>query len=284
MTAGYFFLLLRQIAFHFDNFHAVEQGARNGLQTVGRGDEEHLGEVEVEVQIVVVESIVLLRVEYFEQRAVRVAVVIVFRHLVNLVEHEERVGRLGFGNALDDAARHGADVGASVAAYLSLVVDASQGDAHILAAQGFGDALAERCLAHSRRAVKAEDGSLVRFAVAQGGQMFQNALLHLFHAVVVAIEDVLGIADVQVVVSVNTPRQADNGLQVVELHVVIRYLRIDAFEFLQLAAECGFDLFGKYQLGGFLLQVGHVAVFVLAQLALYVFNLLVEEELLLLLV
>ena len=171
-----------------------------------------------------------------------------------------------------------------MAAYLSLVVYAAQGDAHIFAAQGFGDALAERCLAHSRRTVEAEDGCLVRFAVAQGGQVFQDAFLHLLHTIMVAVQDALGIANVQVVVGMDAPGQADNGLQVVQLHVIVRHLRIDAFELLQLAAEDGLHLFREYQPGGFLLQVGHVAVLVLTQFALNVFYLLVEEELLLLLV
>ena len=66
----------------------------------------------------------------------------------------------GLADALDDPARHGGDVSAAVAADLGLVVDAAQADPDELAAQGLGDALAQRRLAGARRAGEAEDRAL----------------------------------------------------------------------------------------------------------------------------
>ena len=60
-------------------------------------------------------------------------------------------------DALDDAARQRADVGAPVAADLRLVAHAAQGDADELAAQRPGDALADGGLADAGRADEAED-------------------------------------------------------------------------------------------------------------------------------
>ena len=89
------------------------------------------------------EGVVLFRVEHFQQGRRRVAVVGHLRHLVYLVEYEDRVGATGLLNALDDAAGHSTDVSASVAANLGFVVQAAKRDAHVLALHGFGDGLAQ---------------------------------------------------------------------------------------------------------------------------------------------
>jgi hypothetical protein len=63
-------------------------------QRVGGGDEHHVGQVVVEVEVVIVEGAVLLRVEHLEQRRRGVAAE-VGRHLVDLVEEEDGVVRAG---------------------------------------------------------------------------------------------------------------------------------------------------------------------------------------------
>ena len=88
MALGYLYLLLGDVSAHLYQLHTVEQWTRNGSEVVGCGDEEHLGEVEVHVQIVVVEGVVLFWVEHLKQSRRRVAVDGVLRHLVNLVKNE----------------------------------------------------------------------------------------------------------------------------------------------------------------------------------------------------
>ena len=53
-----------------------------------------LDEVELDVEVVVEERVVLLGVEHLEQRRRRIAAE-VDRHLVDLVEQEDRVARAG---------------------------------------------------------------------------------------------------------------------------------------------------------------------------------------------
>src|SRR5204863_70019 len=135
-------------------------------------DEHDPREVERHVEIVVAEVFVLLRVEDFEQGRGRVAAKVV-AELVYLVEDEDRIGGFGPADGLDDAPRQRADVGAAVAPYLGLVVDAAEGHAGEGAAQGAGDALGQAGLAHARRADEAED----RFAARRA---FLAALALLF--------------------------------------------------------------------------------------------------------
>ena len=100
--------------------------------------------------------LVLLRVEHLQHRRRRVAAV-VGGELVDLVEQDDRVDRAGLLHRRDDAAGHGADVGAAVAANLGLVAHAAEADADELAAHRGGDRAAEAGLADARRADQAED-------------------------------------------------------------------------------------------------------------------------------
>ena len=136
--------------------------ARNGVQHVGRGHEEHLRQVVVHVEIVILEGDVLLGVEHFEQRRRRIAAK-VRRNLVHLVEQEHRILGSRALHVLDDLAGHGADVGPPMAANLSFVAHAAQRQPHELAPRGLGDRHAQRSFAHARRSDETQDRSLWDF-------------------------------------------------------------------------------------------------------------------------
>ena len=80
-----------------DDFHPVLQRARDAIERVGGGDEHHLGQIVVAVEVMIVEGAVLLGIEHFEQRRGRVAAE-VGRHLVDLVEQHHRVARAGLAH------------------------------------------------------------------------------------------------------------------------------------------------------------------------------------------
>ena len=125
-------LLLLGVAREADDLHPVLERRRDRLELIGRADEEHLREIEGQVQIVVAEARVLRGVEHLEHRARRIAAP-VGAHLVDLVDHEDRVPGAGVADCAEDGAREGADVRAAVAANLGLVTDAPDGDAGELA-------------------------------------------------------------------------------------------------------------------------------------------------------
>ena len=72
-------------------------------------DEDDLGEVEFDVEVVIAERVVLRRVEHLEQGRARVAAP-VGADLVDLVEHDHRVHRPGVAQRADETTRKGADV------------------------------------------------------------------------------------------------------------------------------------------------------------------------------
>src|SRR2546426_4665464 len=122
--------------------------------------EHHLGEVEVDLQVMVVEGVVLFGVEHLEQRRGRIAPEIV-AELVDLVEQEYGILAARTPQALDHATRQRANVGPAVAADLGLVAHPAERDAHEAPAQGAGDRHAERGLPHPRRSDEAQDRTLV---------------------------------------------------------------------------------------------------------------------------
>ena len=128
-------LLVLGVAVEAHDLHAVEQRTGDGLDHVGRRDEQHVGQVEVDFEVVVAEGVVLRGVEHLEQRGARVASP-VGADLVDLVEQEDRVHGPGLGDGADDAARLRADVRAPVATDLCFVADAAERDPHELAPEG----------------------------------------------------------------------------------------------------------------------------------------------------
>ena len=149
-------------------------------------DEHHVRQVVIDLEIVVVEGRVLLGVEHLEQRRGRIAAP-VGAELVDLVEQEERVRRLRLLHALDDLARHRADIGPAVAADLGLVAHAAQRHAHEVAAGGPRHRLAERGLADARRADQAQDRTLHLVHALLHGEVFEDALLDLLQPEMVGV-------------------------------------------------------------------------------------------------
>ena len=181
---GDFELLLLGVALQAEDFHAVLQRGRNGVHHVGGGDEEHLREVVVHVEVVILEGGVLLGIEHFKQRRGGIAAE-VGGHLVDFVEQEDGILGAGALHVLDDLAGQRADVGAAMAANLGFVAHAAEREAHELAAGGLGDGHAERSFADARRSDEAEDRALGILDQLAHGEEFEDALLDFLQAVVV---------------------------------------------------------------------------------------------------
>ena len=276
-------LVFEDVARDVDHLHAVAQRRIDIADVVGRGDEEHLREVVLRIEVVVVERGVLFGIEYFEQCARRIAVV---RHadLVHLVEDDDRVRRSAPLDRLYDPARHRPDVGAAVAANLRFVVQAAQCDAAELTPQRRCDRFAQRGLAYARRAVETEDR---RFEVAlqlDDRQVFQQPLLDLFEAEMVVVELLARLFEVEIVLRTVVPRQFEQQLQVGCLHRIFGYGGVEPFEFLQLLLEEFGHLLGPVLLLGLFAHLVQFGVGAVAQFVLDGAHLLLEVVVALLLV
>ncbi len=221
VVAGDDDLLVLGVAVEADQLHAVEQRLGDGFEHVGRGEEHHVGQVELDLQVVVAEGVVLRRVQHLEQGRRRVAAE-VGADLVDLVEQDDRVHRTGLLDRADDPAGQRADVGAAVAADLGLVADAAEGDADELAAHRVGDGLAEAGLADAGRAHEGQDGAPAPAADDAEApvaaplahrQVLGDALLHVLQPRVLGVQDGLGALDVVGVLGALAPRHLQDRVE-----------------------------------------------------------------------
>ena len=67
MAFGYLYLLFGKITAYLNKFHAVEQGRGNTAKIIGCGYEHYIRQVVVDVKEIVMECIVLFRVEYLKK-------------------------------------------------------------------------------------------------------------------------------------------------------------------------------------------------------------------------
>ena len=81
-----------------------------------------------------------------------------------------------------------------MAADFGFIAHAAERHADELAAGGLGDGHAERGFADARRSDEAEDGALGILDELADGEELEDAVLDLFEAVVVFVEDLLGVA------------------------------------------------------------------------------------------
>ena len=166
-----------------------------------------------------------------------------------------------------------------MAADLGFVAHAAERDAHELAAEGAGDRLAERGLAHARRPDETEDRALHLFLELAHGEVFEDAFLHLFEVVVVLFEDLMRGLEVEVVLGRLAPGKFRQPFDIGPGHGRFGRVRMHAFEpaelllglFARLLRHLGLlDLFAKF---------AHVlgAVVGLAEFALDRLELLAQE-------
>ena len=206
-------LLILGVAGDADDLHAVHQGRRD-IERVRRGDEHHVGEIVVDLEVVIVEGVVLLGVQHLQQRRRRIAAEI-GAHLVDLVEQEQRVRRLRLAHRLDDLAGHRADIGAPVAADLGLVAHAAERHAHEVAAGRLRDRLAERGLADAGRADEAQDRAGQLVGALLDREILDDALLDLLQAEVIVVEDLLGELEVLLDLALLVPRDREQPVEIV---------------------------------------------------------------------
>ena len=238
-----------------------------------------------QVEVVVAEVAVLLGVEHLEHRARRVAAE-VGAHLVDLVDQQHRVLRLGVAQRADDRAGHRADVRAPVAADLGLVADAADREPLELAADGAGDRLPERGLADSGRADEAEDRTGQVVLQLRDGEVLQDAVLDLLEVVVVLVEDRPGAVEVEVVLGRLRPGQRQDPVEVRADDAVLGRGGRQLLEPRDLAVDGLARLLREILRLDLLAQLGHLGLLLvaLAELVLDRLQLLAQEELALALV
>ena len=217
-------LLARSVALELDDLHTVQQRRRDRVEGVCRADEEHVTEIIRYVHVVIGEAVVLLRIEDLEEGARRITVEGA-RELVDLVKHHDRVRHAGLRDAIHDTARHRSDIGTAVAADIRFIPYAAEGNAHVLPVQRLRDGLADRGLAGTRGTDEDEDGAGLGLPEVHHRDLLDDTLLHLLHAEMILIEDLLGLAEVDGLRRFLLPGKTGHEIEVIVEHAGLGRIR-----------------------------------------------------------
>ena len=123
----------------------LEEGRRmarwtiNYLDSIGRGDEEHMGKVERHLDIMIPEGAVLLGIQYLQQGGGGIAAVII-AELIYLIQQQHGIGAAGLLDGIDDTTGHTAYISFPMTADLGFIFDTAQRDTSIAASHRLRDA------------------------------------------------------------------------------------------------------------------------------------------------
>ena len=206
-------LFLVRIRAQLDNLHTVAQGRGNGVQRIGRCDKQHVRQIKRQFDKVIAERSVLLGVKDLKQRRTRIPLVVTAQ-LVDFVNQNQAVAAASLNQGVDDAARHGADIGSAVAANICLITHAAQRKPCVFAPHATRNGPRHRRFADARRADQTEDLALDFACHAFNGEKLQDALLDLFQTIMVGIEDFLRLLDALIFTGHRSPRQLEAGVKI----------------------------------------------------------------------
>ena len=213
-------LLVERVTGQFDDFHSIPQRRRHGVDHICRRDKEDLGKIKGHFEVVVAEFRILLGIQDFQQGRRRISPTI-GTDLIEFIEQDDRIPRLGLAQRLDDASGHGSDVGPAMATNFRFVPNAAQGNSGKGSLQGPGDGSAQGCLSRSRRTHEAENRPLEIALQRKDGDVLDDPILHLFKAVMVLIENLARLADIQAVFAQPRPGQVGDPFEIGSNHSML---------------------------------------------------------------
>src|SRR6266536_228747 len=153
----------------------------------------------------IAKSVVLLRIENFEERRCRIAA-IVTAEFINLIQHQDRVVHTGATNGLDYPARHRADIRASMPTQFCFVSHAAERHPFKLAPERARNRTAKGSFANSRRADKTQNWTLGAGLQLNHGKELQDSLLHVLKPIMVLVENPASLFQIQLIFRRFPPR------------------------------------------------------------------------------
>ena len=264
------------VAGQTNDLHPIKQRLRHS-QRIRRRDEHHVRQIVIDLEIMIGEGRVLLRIQHLEQGRRWIAPPI-GAEFVDLVQQKEGIRGLRLLHRLDDLTRHRADIGSAVAADLRFVAHAAQRHPHEIAAGRLRDRLAERRLADARRPDKAENRTAHLLHAVLHREIFEDAILHLLKAVMIVVQHRFGGDDVAFHLRRLLPRNRQHPVEIVTHDGRFSRHRRHCLQLLQLSQRFFARFFGKLGLRDPVLEFLQLVatVFAFTQLLLNGLHLLIQ--------
>ena len=153
MTTGYLHLFLSNVATNLNQFHTVKQSRRDGSQVIGCSDEHHFGQIIIHIQIVVMERMVLFRIQHFQHCRTWITTMVTSQ-FVYFIQNNHRIRCFCLDKTLNDTSRHSTYVCFTMSANFRFIVYATQRHTDILTFQRRCDRASQRRFTYSRRAIQ----------------------------------------------------------------------------------------------------------------------------------
>mmetsp|Transcript_51852 Transcript_51852/g.83726 ORF Transcript_51852/g.83726 Transcript_51852/m.83726 type:complete len:216 (-) Transcript_51852:1310-1957(-) len=185
--------------------------------------------------------LVLRGVEHLQQRRGRIAL-IPTPELVDFVEHYHGIVAACCLECLHNFPGHGANISATMALNFRHVCHATDAEAEKFASERRCNALADRCFAHSRRAVETNDFALHGSLENADGNKLEDAIFDVFHGMVVAVQNITRTQHVKCVCRRNAPWNGHEPIQVRTRHAELGRGGLKHRDFLELLLNYFFGI------------------------------------------
>ncbi len=245
------------------------------MQHIRRRHKQHLRQVVFHIEIVVLERIILLRIQHLQQRRRRVAAE-VRGHLVDLIQHDHRVLRPGLLHRLNNLSRQRSNVRPAMSANLRLIAHATQRQPHKLSPRRLRNRHPQRRLTYARRSNEAQNRSLRILHQLPHRKKFQDAILDLLKPVVIFIQHRLRVLDRTNFLRPLLPRYRQQPVQIVPAHRRLSRHRRHRLQLLQLLHGLFLHVLGHACFFNLLLQLVEFTLLAAPKFLLNRFDLLVE--------
>ena len=159
-------------------------------------------------------GLVLFRIQNFQQCGTGIAPVI-GAHFIHLVQQEQRIPAARLGHGCHDPAGHSTYIGLAVTADIRCIVNAAQRDPGHFPVQAPGNGISNGGLTHTGRANQTQDLRRHLRGHLPDGDGLQNALLNLFQAIVLTLQNLGCCFHTDPLLGGSIPGQFQNRIQII---------------------------------------------------------------------
>ena len=188
MFFGNMFFFIFSITADLNDLHTIKKRPWNPLDIICSCNKQHFGKILGNFHIVVIEMVVLLRVQYL-QKCGRSISLIVTAGFVNLVQKHQRIGNLRLLKSHSDPAWHSSHISLSMTTDLSLVSHTAKADTHITLACSFRNRFGNGSLTGTWRSYQTEDRGFSLVCQLADRKKFHNSLFYILQAIMPLFQD-----------------------------------------------------------------------------------------------
>ena len=189
---------VKSIPRHIDNLHSIKQRRVQSLQHIRCTNKQHLRQINRRVNKVICKRIILLRIQYLQQRRPWIPMMTRLPYLIDLINQNHRVIHLTRFQRIDNLTRHSSHIRPSEPLQRTRVPIPTKRNPHKFPIQRLSDWFPNTRFSYTRRPYKTQDLALHRIFQLAYRDELQDSVLDIIHAVVMVIKNLLGRVNIEI--------------------------------------------------------------------------------------